>query len=88
MEAGYEGTFSPNGALIAVPVEPTGPTPGARQKTLRVAIVDLHDRSADLIPGSEIRQGGALDFSSSGESLFFEAPDGTVMEYRPTAREP
>jgi hypothetical protein len=85
-QTGYEGAFSPDGTRVAVPVKPTKSRPGPREHTMRVAIVNLQDRSARLIHGSEIREGGALDFSSSGESLFFETPEGDVMEYRPGER--
>jgi hypothetical protein len=83
---GYEGAFSPDGRLVAVPIKPAESTRGPRENTMRVAIVDLQNRSAQLIHGSEIREGGALDFSSSGDSLFFETPDGDVMDYRPGDR--
>lgn len=81
-EAGYRGAFSPGGSLLAVPVRPTRPPDDGRQSTRRVAIVDLRDRAAHVVPGSRMRQGGPLAFSSSGESVFFVTPDGEVMDYR------
>jgi len=80
---GYDGAFSPDGAVLAVPVATRnhdaehGP-PGS----LQVALVDLTRNSARLIAGSRL----AADYRkltwSSGRELFFGSGRGRIMSYR------
>jgi hypothetical protein len=80
-EAGYSGAFSPNAQLLAVPVVPSTPVPDTRDGTRRVALVDVSERSVEVIHGSRIRQGGRLAFSSAGDRLLFITPGRRVMAY-------
>jgi hypothetical protein len=75
--ATYDGAFSPDGSLLAVPVSGR-----------RVALVDLATGTARTLDGSRVA--GVyrhLAWSSSGE-LFFTASDGRIMSYRPGSARP
>ena len=83
---GYDGAFSPDGTLVAVPVAARKRGDDRTRTPLRVALLDLRRRSARVVPRSRL----AADYrkfawSSSGE-LFFAAGRGTIMAYRPGAR--
>jgi hypothetical protein len=84
-QAGYDGAFSPDDTLVAVPVRPRR-TPAGHPNARQVAIVDLAARSASLVPGGRLRIDGPLAFSSSGD-LYFVAPNGEVMRYEPASRD-
>lgn len=72
--AGYDGAFSPDGALLAVP---------ARARRPAVALIDVARGRAHLVAGSRLAPDyGKLTWSTSGE-LFFSAGEGKVMRYRP-----
>jgi hypothetical protein len=79
--AGYEGAFTRDASLLAVPVEPTSPS--ASRNARSVALIDLGTRSIRLIEGSESLLGGPMTFSGSGEWLFFVSANGQLMAYRP-----
>ena len=73
----YDGAFSPDGRLVAVPV---------KGRRLRVALIDVTRLTARIIPGSRLAADyRKIAWSSSGE-LFFSAGGGTVMAYRPGAK--
>jgi hypothetical protein len=81
-EAGYEGAFSPDGSLLAVPAlesrEPLAPR-------RRVAVIDLRARRARLIPGAALDGYGQLAWSASGRWLLFTAGPSRLMGWRPGA---
>jgi hypothetical protein len=60
------GVFSPDGALLAVPVTHAGKA--------RAAIVDLATRRWTLVPGGELRGYEAMAWSPSGRWLYFTGP--------------
>lgn len=84
-QAGYDGAFSPDGSLVAVPVAPKRRPVAGHPNALRVAIVDLASRSASPLADSQLRVDGPLAFSSTGD-LYFVAPDGDVMRYEPATQ--
>lgn len=78
-EETYDGAFSPDGSLLAVPVL-IGDHHG-------VALVDVGARTAELVPGSRFDGDyRALAWSSGGDWLFFSAGEGWIMAYRPGAQ--
>lgn len=80
---GYDGAFSPDGRLVAVPVAPRGVA--GTSGRLRVALVDVRHATAQVIPGSRLAADyRKLAWSSSGE-LFFATGGGRLMRYRPGA---
>ena len=81
-EAGYEGAFTPDQSLLAVPVR-RAEAHRYRDNGRAIALVDVGAREAHLIDGSTIRRGAPVTFSSTGETLFWVDEEGAVTEYRP-----
>lgn len=81
-EETYDGAFSPDGALLAVPVVTSpGTHEGHRHQ---VAIIDVKGGTARLVEGSELADDyPAMAWASHGEWLFFSAGGGRIMAYRP-----
>jgi hypothetical protein len=78
--AGYEGAFSPDGSLLAVPVVADGHGHGARWS---VALIDPKKQSATVVPGPRLDSVyQAMTWSSAGV-LYFAGANGTVIAYRP-----
>jgi len=71
----FDGTFSPDGSLLALPVM----TEGAELPN-RVALVDVEQRTARLLH-DDLRIGGPMDWSSSGERLFIVVGNGRIAVY-------
>jgi hypothetical protein len=73
-EATYEGAFSPDGSLLAMP---------ARDGRIRrVAVIDVRARSSRLIHGSKLGGYRQLGWSRSGDWLFFTAGRSRLMAWR------
>ena len=70
----YDGAFSPDRSLLAVPVD----------KYSRVALIDVRRGSVRVLTGSRLDAYGELTWSSSGD-LFFAGGRGLIMRYRPGA---
>jgi hypothetical protein len=82
-EETYDGDFSPDGALLAVPAVTSRGThlEGHRHQ---VALVDVNAGIARLIEGGELADDyPAMAWSPSGEWLFFSAGAARIMAYRP-----
>ena len=74
---GFTGAFSPDGALLAVALADG-----------RLAIVDVLSRSVREVPGVRLAEGsGALAWAPDGDWLFFSAPRGRLMAYRPSSEQ-
>jgi hypothetical protein len=73
-EETYDGAFSPDGSLLALPVA-TGDSNYPRQ----VAVVDVQQRTARLIDGLTIR--GPMAWASSGNQLFIVIGEGRIAMY-------
>ncbi|MGH9262493.1 MAG: hypothetical protein ACRD08_21760, partial [Acidimicrobiales bacterium] len=66
--APYQGVFSPDGKLLAVPVR-TGPRPAAA--TWQLALVDVDAKTATRIKGAAVQQDDVfVDWAASGETVF------------------
>jgi len=75
-EETYDGAFSPNGALLAVPVV-------ASDGRRRVALVDVKQGTAWLIAGSELASDyPALAWLPSGDWLVLSAGEGRLLAAR------
>jgi hypothetical protein len=74
----YDGAFSPDGRLIAVPASTTA------GKT-RVAIVDIARRTATLVPGAGLASDYTLLAWASSGWLFYNAGNGRLAAYHPGA---
>lgn len=86
-EETYEGAFSPDGTLLAVPVV-TSPGTHLEGHRHRVGLVDTRAGTARLVEGSDLADDyPAMAWSPSGEWLFFSAGAGRIMAYRPAAEE-
>lgn len=70
----YDGAFSPDGSLLALPVA-TDNSEHPRQ----VAVVDVQARTARLIEGVQIR--GSMAWASSGDRLFIVVGEGRIAVY-------
>lgn len=70
----YDGAFSPDGSLLALPVA-TDNSEHPRQ----VAVVDVQARTARLIDGVQIR--GPMAWASSGDRLFIVVGEGRIAVY-------
>jgi hypothetical protein len=78
--ASYDGAFSPDGRLVAVPATTTA---GAS----RVAVIDIARRVATLVPGPGLARDYTLIAWASSGWLFYNAGNGHLAAYRPrTAR--
>jgi hypothetical protein len=84
-----DGTFSPDGSLLALPVVPTRdlrPTGDARDGARwSMAIVNASGGAAQAVKGSRLGRYHAMAWSASGGRLFFDSGNGTIMAYRPGA---
>ena len=79
--AGYDGAFSDDGRLLAVPVEPHG-TPDHGGMPRAVALVDLDTGAGHLIDGASTYADGPLDFAADGR-LFLTTREGDLLAYAP-----
>jgi hypothetical protein len=94
-QAGYDGAFSPDGSLLALPVvADRGRRRGDYPPWLHrrsypgwaVALVDVASGSARVINASRLDPiYPAMAWSASGARLFFGAGRGTIMAYAPGA---
>jgi hypothetical protein len=78
MTLASSGSISADGRMLALP---------AYRGTMgraRIALVDVATGAARLVPGASLSATGALDWSGSGEWLYFAAPDRRVRAYRAT----
>jgi hypothetical protein len=66
----FEGAFSPDGSLLALPV-----TAGDAELPNRVALVDVEQGTARLMD-EDLRFRGPMDWASSGDRLFVVVGDG------------
>lgn len=81
-EETYEGAFSPDGTLLAVPVV-TSPGTHLEGHRHQVGIVDARAGTVRLVEGSDLADDyPAMAWSPSGEWLFFSAGAGRIMAYR------
>jgi hypothetical protein len=86
-QAGYDGAFSPDGSLLALPVVPTqdlrptgDPRDGARWS---MALVNVESSTAVVIKGSTLDSDyHRMTWSPSGSQLVFSAGRGRIMAYR------
>jgi hypothetical protein len=74
----YDGAFSPDGRLVAVPARD-------RRRTLRVAIVDLARRRATLVRGPHLASDYQLMAWSHSGWLFYNAGKGRLSAYNPAS---
>lgn len=79
----YDGAFSPDGSLLAVPVTVHGRKPASRAGSDGIALVDVRAGRAYLVEGSRSGVYTALAWSPTGDWLFFTTGEGRVMAYRP-----
>lgn len=70
----YDGAFSPDESLLALPV-----AFGNSQQPRQVALVDVQARTARLIEGVQIR--GPMAWASSGDRLFIVVGKGRIAVY-------
>jgi hypothetical protein len=81
-EETYDGAFSPDGELLALPVV-TSPGTHLEGHRHQVGIVDARAGTARLVEGSDLADDyPAIAWSPSGEWLFFNAGAGRIMAYR------
>jgi hypothetical protein len=72
----YDGAFSPDGSLLAVPVVTSGGQ--------RVALVDVRQAAGRVVPGSELSSDyPALAWTPSGDWLLWSAGGGRLMAAQP-----
>jgi hypothetical protein len=86
--AGYDGAFSPDGSLLALPVVAArGSQPPPEHGSNAMALVDVRRETARIIHGSRLDSiYHAMSWSASGVRLFFSAAGGTILTYRPGSR--
>lgn len=70
----FDGAFSPDGSLLALPV-----STGNSQLPRQVALVDVEQGTAHLVDGLSLR--GPMDWASSGERLFVVTGVGRIAVY-------
>jgi hypothetical protein len=73
--ASYDGAFSPDGRLVAVPATTTA-------GHSRVAVVDIARRLATLVPGPDLARDYTLIAWASTGWLFYNAGNGHLAAYR------
>ncbi|MGH2989001.1 MAG: hypothetical protein ACRDMY_03895 [Gaiellaceae bacterium] len=84
-EETYDGAFSPDDVMLAVPVV-TSPGTHVEGHSHQVGIVDARAGTARLVEGSDLADDyPAMAWSPSGEWLFFSAGAGRIMAYGPGA---
>lgn len=87
-EATYEGAFSPDGSLLALPVL-TSPATNGEDNRRQVALVDVKRGTARLVEGPALADDYPLmAWSSTGDWLFFAAGAGRIMAYQPGTQSP
>jgi hypothetical protein len=73
------GAFSPDGSLLAVPVEPRGRP--------RIALLDTRRGTARFVPRARLQGYAApLAWSPSGDRLYYASANGRVFTYVPGTR--
>jgi hypothetical protein len=72
----YDGAFSPDGKLVAVPAR-------TRDGHAHVAMIDLAQRTATLVRGARLDRNYTLVTWSSTGWLFYNAGNGDLAAYRP-----
>jgi hypothetical protein len=82
----YDGAFSPDGSLLALPVAVHGREPALSGGSDGIALVDVRNASASLIEGSRSGAYAALAWSPKGDWLFFTSGDGELLAYRAGAQ--
>jgi hypothetical protein len=70
------GSISPDERRLALPAY------RGSMRTARIALVDMATGAASLVPGAALSANGALDWSDTGEWLYFAAPERRVRAYR------
>jgi hypothetical protein len=87
-QAGYDGAFSPDGSLLALPIVPKREAERHRNKPQfearwSMALVNVSRGTSSIIEGSRLDPiYHAMSWSASGRRLFFGAADGRIMAYR------
>ncbi|MGH2926297.1 MAG: hypothetical protein ACRDK1_10050 [Solirubrobacterales bacterium] len=82
----YEGAFSPDGSLLAVPVVPDAEAKDPDGARWSMALVNLRRGAASIVAGSRLDPDyHAMAWSASDGRLFFSAGGGRIMTYRPGA---
>jgi WD40 repeat protein len=83
--APYQGVFSPDGKLIAVPVR-SGSAPTTQDPKWRLALVDVEEGTATLVQGPTLQGYVFVDWSPAGTTVFITGGDRfkerTIFEYR------
>jgi hypothetical protein len=84
---GYDGAFSPDGSLLALPVVATRdlrPNNKPRDDAKwSIALVDVSEGNARIVKGSRLDPiYQPMAWSASGSQLFFNAGEGRIMAYR------
>ncbi len=77
-----DGAFSPDGSLLAVPVGYHPDPDRLHFRRYAVALVDLEDRTATIVPGSLDAIYHTIAWSPTGNWLYFGAPRGRIRGYR------
>jgi len=83
--APYQGVFSPDGKLIAVPVR-SDPAPTTQNPNWRLALVDVEEGTATLVQGPTLQGYVFVEWSPAGTTVFITGGDRfkerTIFEYR------
>jgi hypothetical protein len=83
--APYQGVFSPDGKLIAVPVR-SDSAPTTQDPKWRLALVDVEEGTATLVQGPTLQGYVFVDWSPAGTTVFITGGDRfkqrTIFEYR------
>jgi hypothetical protein len=83
--APYQGVFSPDGRLIAVPVRSDSP-PTTQDPKWRLALVDVEEGTATLVQGPMLQGYVFVDWSPAGTTVFITGGDRfkerTIFAYR------
>jgi hypothetical protein len=83
--APYQGVFSPDGKLIAVPVR-SDSAPTTQDPKWRLALVDVEEGTATLVQGPTLQGYVFVDWSPAGTSVFITGGDRfkerMIFEYR------
>jgi hypothetical protein len=83
--APYQGVFSPDGRLIAVPVRSDSP-PTTQDPKWRLALVDVEEGTATLVQGPTLQGYVFVDWSPAGTTVFITGGDRfkerTIFAYR------
>jgi hypothetical protein len=77
-QASYDGAFSPDGGLLAVPAK--------AGRSARLALVDVANRRARLVSGAALDPAYQLFAWAPNGWLFFNAGHGRIGAYRPGER--